>query len=121
MDARKDITSKDDIELLVNRFYDQVLKDELLAPFFAQLNFDLHKPKMVHFWSFVLLNEAGYTTDVTEKHMSMRLKKEHFDKWIFLFNVTIDTLYKGEKAELAKQRAFLIRWTIESKMNSNEP
>lgn len=111
-----DISAKEDIEKLVDVFYDAVLKDELLAPFFSNLDFNHHKPKMVHFWSFVLLDESGYTTDVTQKHMSMRLKKDHFDRWISLFNVTVDTLYKGEKAELAKQRAFLIRWTIESKM-----
>lgn len=115
-----DISAKEDIEKLVDVFYDAVLKDELLAPFFSNLDFSHHKPKMVHFWSFVLLDESGYTTDVTQKHMSMRLKKDHFDRWISLFNVTVDTLYKGEKAELAKQRAFLIRWTIESKMNAHE-
>lgn len=116
----KDITSIEDIEILVDRFYDAVLKDDILSPFFANLDFDHHKPKMVHFWSFVLLDDAGYTTDVTKKHMSMRLRLEHFDRWISLFNVTVDSLYTGQKAELAKQRAFLIRWTIESKMNSNE-
>ena len=120
MNILKDINSKEEIEILVDQFYDKVLKDDVLSPFFARLDFDHHKPKMVHFWSFVLLDDPGYTTDVTEKHMSMRLKKEHFDRWISLFNVTVDTLYKGEKAELAKQRAFLIRWTIESKMNSHE-
>ena len=120
MSTSNDISNKEDIEILVDQFYDAVLKDDVLSPFFARLDFDHHKPKMVHFWSFVLLDDAGYTTDVTEKHISMRLKKEHFDRWISLFTVTVDTLYEGEKADLAKQRAFLIRWTIESKMNKNE-
>ncbi len=111
-----DITTKEDIEKLVNTFYDKVLKDGVLSPFFQRLNFQAHLPKMVHFWSFVLLDEAGYTTDVTQKHLHMPLKKEHFDQWIFLFNETVDELFTGEKAELAKQRAFLIRWTIESKI-----
>ena len=111
-----DINSKEDIYLLVNTFYDKVLKDAVLSPFFQRLNFQAHLPKMVHFWSFVLLDEAGYTADVTQKHLHMPLKKEHFDQWIFLFNETVDELFAGEKAELAKQRAFLIRWTIESKI-----
>jgi len=111
-----DIQSKADVELLVNSFYDKVLKDEVLAPFFSKLNFDKHLPKMVHFWTFVLLDEPGYTTDVTQKHMKMPLKKEHFDNWISLFNESVDTLFEGDTAEKAKQRAFLIRWTIESKL-----
>lgn len=112
-----DISTKEDIARLVDEFYGKVLKDELLFPFFHHMDFERHKPKMVHFWSFVLLNEAGYTTDVTKVHMHMRIKKEHFDRWIELFNATVDTLYSGEKAELAKQRAYLIRWTLESKLN----
>lgn len=115
--AKSDIQNRSDVELLVNTFYDRVLKDELISPFFKHLNFDAHLPKMVHFWAFVLLEEAGYTTDVTKTHMHMRLKKEHFDRWISLFNETVDDLFEGEKAKKAKERAYLIRWTIESKMN----
>jgi hemoglobin len=111
-----DITTNKDVELLVNTFYSKVVEDDILAPFFKNLDFNIHMPKMISFWAFVLLDEAGYKTDVTEKHMKMRLKKEHFDQWILLFNETVDTLFKGEKAELAKQRAFLVGWTIQSKM-----
>lgn len=116
----RDIENNEDIALLVNTFYGKVLKDEILAPFFRHLDFERHMPKMIHFWSFVLLNEEGYTTDVTKVHINMPIKKEHFDRWIELFNVTTDTLFSGEKAELAKQRAYLIRWTIESKINKHE-
>lgn len=112
-----DITTKEDIVTLVDQFYGKVLKDQLLFPFFHHMDFERHKPKMVHFWSFVLLDEAGYTTDVTKVHINMRIKKEHFDRWISLFNDTVDELYEGPNANKAKQRAFLIRWTIESKMN----
>lgn len=114
----KDIETREDITLLVDTFYTDVLKDSLLAPFFAALNFDQHKPKMVHFWSFVLLDEAGYTTDVTKKHTQMRLEKEHFDRWLELFNSTLDRLFQGEIVEKAKQRAVLLGWTIQSKINS---
>ena len=94
-----DIQTKEDIELLVNSFYTKVLKDVVLAPFFAKMNFDRHLPKMVHFWSFVLLDEPGYTTDVTKVHINMPLQKEHFDQWIQLFNETTDELFSGENAE----------------------
>lgn len=112
----KDISSKEDISRFVNIFYGKVLKDDLLSSFFTNLNFEKHMPKMVHFWSFVLLDETGYTTNVTDKHLNMPLKKEHFDQWILLFNETINELFAGEKAELAKQRASLIGWTILSKI-----
>lgn len=111
----KQIETRKDVEFLVNSFYDKVVKDAVLAPFFKHLNFDKHLPKMVDFWEFVLLDKAGYTTDVTEKHAHMRLRQEHFDRWLELFNETVDAHFEGEKAELAKQRAFLVGWTIKSK------
>lgn len=114
----KDIATRSDIELLVYTFYDKVIKDVVIGPFFKHLDFDHHLPKMIDFWEFVLLDAAGYATDVTQMHMHMRLKKEHFDRWIALFNETTDALFEGEKAKKAKDRAFLIRWTIESKMNA---
>lgn len=114
---KKDIQTKHDIEFLIDSFYKKVVVDETIGAFFGHINFEKHLPKMYHFWSFVLLDEAGYKTDVTKVHAGMRIKKEHFDRWISIFNETVDELFVGEKAEMAKQRAFLVRWTIESKMN----
>jgi len=111
----KIIESHSDVQFLVERFYAKVVEDDVLSPFFIHLDFDKHLPKMIHFWTFVLLDEAGYTTDVTAKHSHMRLKQEHFDRWLQLFNDTVDAHFEGEKAELAKQRAFLVGWTIKSK------
>jgi hemoglobin len=114
----RDITTKNDIVDFVNAFYDKVMRNELLSPFFKNLNFEKHLPKMVDFWAFVLLDQAGYTTNVTDKHMQFRLTHDHFEQWISLFNGTLDELFAGEKVEMAKQRAALIGWTIENKLNS---
>ena len=113
----RDIETKEDIALLVDTFYGEIMKDRLLSPFFNSLHLPTHLPKMVNFWSFVLLDETGYTTNVTEKHLNLKLDKTHFDRWIALFNQTVDELFAGEKVEFAKQRAFLIGWTIENKIN----
>ena len=115
----KEIETKEDVKKLVDVFYGKVLKDNLLSPFFKHLNLEVHLPKMVQFWSFVLLDEAGYTTNVVEKHMMMPLEKSHFDQWLKLFNETIDELFNGEKVDLAKQRAFTIAWTTEHKLKQN--
>lgn len=114
-----DIISKSDVARLVNEFYGKVLQDESLKPFFEGLDFEVHKPKMIHFWSFVLLDEPNYKTNVTEKHMRMPLEQKHFDRWMELFIETIDELFTGEKAEMAKQRAATIAWTIANKMKQN--
>ncbi|NRA10543.1 MAG: group III truncated hemoglobin [Crocinitomicaceae bacterium] len=114
----RDIANEEDVELFIRSFYGKALHDERLAPFFKHMDFENHVPKMIHFWAFVLLDRGGYKTDVTQLHLNMPIKKEHFDIWIELFNGTIDSLFEGEKAKAAKERAFVMRSTIESKINS---
>lgn len=111
-----DIRTADDVKMLVDSFYAEVLKDALLSPFFAHLNFDEHLPKMYHFWEFVLLDKPGYTTNVFDKHAHMRLSKEHFDAWVALFQATVDRLFEGEVADQAKLRAATLGWTFAQKM-----
>jgi hemoglobin len=100
---------------LVDVFYGDVMQDELLKGFFSHMNFEEHKPRMIHFWSFVLLDESGYTTNVFDKHVHMKLNDEHFDRWMFHFEKTVDKLFSGEKAETAKFRAKTLSWTFKEK------
>ena len=112
----RDIYTSNDIHNLVRVFYSKIHEDPLLSPYFAQLDWAVHLPKMEKFWRFILLEETGYTTNVTEKHLQMRLSPAHFERWLAIFNETVDSLFTGENAEKAKQRAALIGWTIQSKM-----
>ena len=114
----KDMQTHEDVSLLITTFYGKVVKDPMIAHFFKHIDFGQHLPRMIHFWTFMLLDEPGYTTDVTAIHKHMPLKEEHFNTWIRLFNETTNELFSGEKAELAKQRAALIRWTLASKIGN---
>lgn len=114
---KEDIKTSEDIEILVNDFYSEVMKSESLRSFFSTLDWDKHLPKMNKFWRFILLDEAGYTENVTNKHLHMQLTKELFDEWLLLFHRTIDQHFEGPKAELAKTRASLIGFGIQSKMD----
>lgn len=115
----KDIETKADVEKLIALFYSKVVQDASLSPFFANIDLEKHLPHMIQFWCFALLDEPGYTTNVVEKHLRMPLKSEHFIAWLKHFNETVNTLFIGEKAEAAKQRAALIGWTIQSKVEKN--
>ena len=112
----KAIQNRNDIEKLIATFYTKMAKDPELSPFFINIDLEKHLPHMVHFWCFALLDEPGYTTNFVEKHLHMPLKPKHFDIWLKYFNQTVDALFIGEKAEAAKQRAALIGWTIQSKV-----
>lgn len=110
-----DIGNKQDIEVLINTFYEKLLQVDEIKPVFAGINFPAHVPHIVAFWSFVLLDEEGYKTNVFDKHIDLPIKAHMFDVWLEIFNATVDQLYKGEKAEMAKQRATSLTYTFKSK------
>ena len=103
-----DITSLDDIKLFVDAFYTQVQQDQLIGPIFnsvIQDRWPVHLEKMYGFWQTVLLNERAYSGSPFPPHAKLPIEKQHFDRWLKLFNSTIDINFKGEKADEAKWRA----------------
>ena len=114
----KDIAVKDDITRLIDRFYEKLLADADVKHIFEPLDLADHLPKVVHFWSFVLLDEEGYRTNVFEKHLPLPLKPEHFDIWLGHFTAAVDEMFSGEKADMAKQRATVLVFTFKNKWKS---
>lgn len=104
----EDILSESDVKRLVNTFYDKVRDDALLAAVFEPVikdNWPVHLKKMTDFWSTILLYTRSYKDDPLPKHLPLHLQKEHFDRWLQLFNETIDELFDGEIAQNARNRA----------------
>lgn len=114
----KDIETREEIRVLVDRFYEKLLADPQVKHIFEPLDLEEHLPRVVHFWSFVLLDEEGYRTNVFEKHLPLKLKSEFFDTWLKHFTDSVDELYSGEKADLAKQRATVLVFTFKNKWKS---
>jgi hemoglobin len=114
----QDILSKNDIEILIQDFYANLLEIEEMKVVFEGLDFQKHLPNIVSFWSFVLLDEEGYQTNVFEKHRNLPIQLPMFDIWLRVFIASVDRLYAGEKAELAKQRAQLLTITFKSKWSA---
>jgi len=105
MDNLKDIETLQDIKLLVDEFYTKVREDELIGGIFNDIIQDRwpeHLEKMYSFWQTVLLGEHTYSGKPFVPHLKMPVEKEHFDRWLQLFFETVDRLYEGKKAELAK-------------------
>ncbi len=107
---KKEIEDIGDIERLVSLFYDKVNQDDLLSVVFnvhAKTDWESHLPKMVRFWSGILLDTSDYRGRPFEAHakQSEHITPEHFKRWIALFKETISENFEGEKAALAIQRA----------------
>ncbi len=103
---------------MIRSFYASLLTNEVIKPVFANTDFEKHMPHMIAFWSFVLLDEAGYKTNVFDKHVNLGIKKEHFAIWLKHFEENIKSQFQGPKSELAIQRAQLIAYTFESKLKA---
>ena len=116
----KDITSKEDIVLLVNAFYDRVLADDVLGPFFKHVNFEKHKPKMIHFWSFVLLDEPGYTTNITEVHQHLHANMQDYMHWNTLFSETVNALSAKINLEILAAGIYTLKVENESGVSVNK-
>ncbi len=115
---KHDIQTADDVALLVDAFYDKVFQDAVMQPFFAHVDYPTHRPKMIAFWNFALLDIPGYTTHVWDAHAGMRIAPPLFDHWVNLFVSTVDELFEGEIAVKAKFRAQTIGWTFKEKMKA---
>ena len=104
----KEIQNIDDIKLLVDSFYSKVRKDDLLAEIFnsvIQDRWPVHLEKMYRFWQTVLLEEHTYHGTPFLPHALLPVDKKHFDRWIQLFEKTVEEYFKGDKSVEAKWRA----------------
>jgi hemoglobin len=120
---KRDIESKKDIELLVDTFYSKVQADDLIGYIFtdiAKVNWEKHLPVMYNFFENMLFYTGSYTGNPMELHNHISrlfpLTKAHFARWELLFTQTVDELFTGEKATLAKQRAKSISAVIQIKI-----
>jgi hemoglobin len=120
---KQDIANRDDVKLLVDTFYDRVKKDETIGHIFndiAKVNWDYHLPIMYNFWENILFFTGTYTGNPMKAHEKMHrvinFNPEHFRVWLQLFNATVDELFEGERAELAKQRAASIATVMQVKL-----
>src|SRR6476660_1416712 len=104
---RNDILDLDDVKLLVNRFYEKVRDDSLLAQIFNERignKWLEHLDKMYRFWQTVLLDDHTYFGAPFPPHADLPVQHLHFERWLELFHQTVNELFAGGKADEAKWR-----------------
>jgi hemoglobin len=122
---KPDITTPDDIRTLIDAFYEKVQSDDLIGYIFndvANVDWSHHLPVMYAFWEFLLLGTPdAYRGNPIQKHFDLHakhpLKAEYFDRWLALFQGTIDAYFEGPTAKDAKFRAFAIAETWKPKFD----
>jgi hemoglobin len=122
---KTDISSRKDIKLIITNFYDLLLMDEKMIPFFEEIvkenQLEHHLEIITDFWDDILFDGNRYQQNVMQKHLHknafVTFKKEHFTIWISYFSNTIDAFFKGENSERMKARALSIATIMQLKMN----
>lgn|GEM_PF-424938 len=117
--ALADIANRGDILNLVNTFYTRAFADSLIGPIFTEVvHMDLvrHMPIMADFWQTVLFKAGLYHRNALKIHFDIHalepLTLDHFNRWLQLWTNTVDALFSGEKAEMAKVQAHLIAGSL---------
>lgn len=121
-----DIQSREDIELLIKSFYSKVKKDDIIGFIFndiAKVNWEHHLPIIFDFWETLLLDAASYRKNAMEVHYTLNrkvpLEETHFRRWLNLFSETVDDLFTGRIATMAKTKAKSIASLMQFKMKQD--
>ena len=123
-----DIRDRNDIEKLVITFYERAFADEVLGRIFVDVaNMDLteHLPHMCDFWEVVLFRTAMYGRNAFDVHQKLHaiepLTPMLFQHWEDLWHDTVDSLFHGEKANLAKVHASRMSGSIQRRLENGQP
>lgn len=121
----QDIKNRADLEKLLWAFYGKLLADPAISYIFtevAKINLEEHMPSLTDFWEQALLGRNGYRKNVMQIHLDLNhnepLTHEHFSIWLHYFNETVDEMFTGEKAEMAKTRAVSIATVMQIKLST---
>ena len=120
-----DIETREDCERLVRAFYGRALTDPIIGWLFtdvAKLDLEAHVPQITSFWETVLLGVKSYSGTPFEPHARLHaranLRAGHFGRWLALWSETVDELFAGEHAELAKAHALRVAQAFHRRLQS---
>lgn len=122
-----DLTNRDDVEVLLRRFYGQVFADDVLAEPFSELRaqgLESHLPVMCDFWETVLFRAGLYRGSalVVHRQLDVRhpLHAKHFARWLRLWETTVDEMYDGAAADRAKIQAARIARAMHRRLRGTD-
>ncbi len=107
-----DVRTRADIDALLRAFYTRVFDDDLLRHVFvevAHMDLEEHLPVLGDFWEKVLFNSGVYGGNAMRVHRRIHdlepLTAAHFERWLALWNQTLEAHHVGPVATAAKEHA----------------
>ena len=110
---KPDIQSRADIEILIRNFYQKVRRHTIIGTLFNEVidDWEEHILKLTDFWQTNLFFVKAYKGNPLKAHIRVdqqfgnSIEQAHFGHWLQLWFETLDQLYEGKNATLAKERA----------------
>lgn len=126
VEGRPDLADRAAVEALLRRFYGRALVDEVLDGPFTELRrqgLDSHIPVMADFWETVLFRTGRYRGSAFDVHRTIHqahpLTAERFERWLTLWNATVDEMHRGPVADQAKLHAGRIARAMHRRLHAN--
>lgn len=118
-----DIATREDCERLVRAFYGRALTDPQIGFLFtdvAHLDLEAHVPEITDFWETILLGNPVYGGGAFAPHARLHakvpLRSGHFARWLTLWRASVDELFAGPTAEVAKTHATRVAGAFERRL-----
>ena len=95
------------IRACVREFYGKARQDPLLGPIFNNTveDWNVHLRVIANFWSKALLQTDRYSGSPFVLHRNLPIELEHFDRWLALFEETVNATLPVEYAAKALTKA----------------
>lgn len=107
-----DLDTRTAVHDLVVDFYREIVFDDLLEHVFgdvAEVDWEIHIPKLVDYWCRILLDDPGPKYPIMAAHRDLHalepLHPEHCDRWWTLWSTCIDRQWSGPRAQHARDHA----------------
>lgn len=120
---KTDIKKIADVERVVNEFYSKIKEDDLLSTFFTNVvpvDWDKHLPLMISFWENVLFYTGDYAGNPLDTHRKLHALEPtqavHFERWLKLFDETVNANFYGPNAQKMKEHSKAIASVMMSKI-----
>ena len=109
-------TGLDDIvlERLVRAFYAAAREDAMIGPLFDGVHdWEAHIAKITTFWSSVALMSGRYHGQPLPAHIPLALQKQHFGRWLALFEKTVGEVCSPAAVPYLMEKARRIAQSLE--------
>jgi hemoglobin len=126
-DRHCDLATRDEIAEFVTRFYREIAQDDRFHHWFetiAHVDWQAHNAELTDFWSGMLLDEPHLQADdVIEAHRwlheSDAFDAALFDRWLEIFDATLEGGWSGPLTEAARRRGHGIAWAMAKRLTGH--